>query len=162
MGVLDNIWENCVMTLRKMPILLQFLIVLSLAILCTSCATSSKQVEKEADKDNVSVQAVKNRFVLGVQTKNVDELMSLLTEDFTHNHFGDRETLRMILSEAVRMGFMDDVNVNLRNTQDSLQENGNAMIGPIELEGVFGYLNFTLYFKEVEDKWYINKIVTDV
>lgn len=150
------------MTLRKMPLLIHSLTLLSILVFSASCATSTKQVEKEADKDSASVQAVKNRFVLGVQTKNVDELMSLLTDDFTHNHFGDRETIRMILSEAVRMGYMDEVKVNLRNTQDSMQETGNAMIGPIELEGVFGYINFTLYFKEVESKWYINKIVTDV
>ena len=133
----------------KSAILSVGLVVVAAMVVC-GCATAGKAKGKS---DPELIKDAVNEFKAGMQAKNVDQLMAMVSDQFSHPEWGDKASLKTFIQDNVNQGNLDDAEVDLSKAETKIQD-GTATVYPVGLVATFG--SATIEFKmkkEADGKW---------
>jgi ketosteroid isomerase-like protein len=63
---------------------------------------------------------------------DMDKLMETYSENYTSTQEGDKESVREYIADAIDKGYLDNVEVNLEDSQITIEGN-KATVAPVEL-----------------------------
>jgi len=95
-----------------------------------------------------------NDMMATMSAQNVEKLLTWYSEDFEHYEWGDKEGLAEFLEDAVAMGYLDDAESSLEETEVKIEE-GVATVYPVELTAAFGSSTIELTLKKENGKWMV-------
>ncbi len=83
---------------------------------------------------------------------DIDSVIKTFSDDFSHYEFGDKEGVRNFLKDAADMGYLDDLEVDLDDTEiEIVDDEGTAY--PIDISGAFGSATLELEGKLKDGVW---------
>lgn len=123
------------------------------AIICVSlvvlgCQTTKKLTPEEA------VTAQVNKFAEAMKAKNLDGVMAVFSEKFEHYEWGDKAGAREFLQQALDVGYLDDLEIDLSKIQIKV-EGSTATVYPIDIRGNFGSTTIELVFTNENGNWLV-------
>jgi len=130
----------------------QLSLVAAVAMVVVGCATGAGGPSPEEQ-----VQQALAGWTAAAEAKDLDKLMTLVSEDFTSSEWADKETYRYFVQDAVEMGYLDNADVNTENTKITV-EDGKAVAYPVDMTADFGSASLELTWTEQGGKW----LITDV
>jgi len=119
---------------------------MSLVIL--GCQTGKKVTPEEA------ISAKINQFAETLKAKNIDGVMGIFSEKFEHYEWGDKAGAREFLQQAVDVGYLDNLEVDLSKLQIKVDGN-TATAYPIDIKGNFGSTTVELTFTNENGNWLV-------
>lgn len=130
----------------KKQILLTSMVMAGAALLFAGCAT----VENPVDAVTKQLEA----FKAGLLAEDLDAIMAPFSESFSHYEWGDKAGARDFLSQAIDMGYLEGLEVDIENAEKKVEGDG-ASAYPIELSGPFGSVTLELVFTKEAGGWMI-------
>jgi hypothetical protein len=103
---------------------------------------------------NVAIMETVNGWFAGLVAEDVEATMKLVSEDFEHYEYGDKEGLTDFLEQANDMGYLEDLEIDKEDAEVEI-EDGEAVVYPIEMSGYFGTITFELILEEEEGAWMV-------
>ena len=102
-----------------------------------------------------SVEAALDVFSKAMESGEIDAIMASYSKDFYHPELGGFEELEAYLSNAIDMGYLEDVEVDLEEVE--LEKEGEELVHvyPITLESPFGALVLELSYALDGGAWKI-------
>jgi len=120
---------------------------LCVVLVAAGCATSGGMSPEQA------VQAKVEAWAAAMVAQDLDGMMALFSNDFEHYEWGDKEGAKEFMSEAIDMGYLEDIEISLDDM--TLEVDDDEVIAyPIELSASFGSATITLTFIK-EDYGYL-------
>lgn len=120
-----------------------------LALAIAGCATGGGMSPEEA----ITGQLAKVKS--GLETKNIDLFMELVSEEFNHYEYGSKENFKNFVSQAMSMGDLNNAEVTLDDVEIVVTDD-TAEAYPVELVAAFGSATMNLQFKkEADGAWRI-------
>lgn len=129
---------------------------LAAGLLVAGCASMGKKMSNE-DMIKQTVATMKT----ALETKDIDLLMTVFSDDFYHPEVGGKEEGRALLQMAVDAGYADDGEVFTDDMEISIKEDGTATVYPIDLSGPPGSISVELVLKKEEGGWLITTVNPD-
>lgn len=86
--------------------------------------------------------------------KDLDRLMATLSENYVSMGGGDKDSMREFISRAFEEGFMDDVEIKIKDAQITI-EGDKATFGPVEFVGDRGTFEFKHILQKEDGTWLI-------
>ncbi len=120
----------------------------SLALVLAGCATTGKV----ADPKEIAAEALAS-FKAGMEGKDVEKILSFISDEFEHYEWGDKETLGMFLEDTMAQGDLDDAEVSYDDAEYTMEE-GAIVIYPVEMVAVFGSATIEFTLKKDADGVY--------
>jgi len=130
----------------KKRMLLTSMVMLGAALLFAGCVTGEKPED--------AVQKQLEAFKAGMLAEDIDAIMAPFSESFSHYELGDKAGARDYMSQAVDMGYLEGLEVNIENAEKKI-EGDTASVYPIELSGPFGSATLELIFTKEAGGWMI-------
>jgi len=108
-----------------------------------------------ADEDPLAVAKVKiAAFVKAAGESDVEAMMSGISENFEHYEFGDKEGFEEFMTQAVDMGYLEDLELDMDDAE--VEQDGDTMlIYPVELAGAFGSVTLEFEVKQEDGNWMV-------
>ena len=101
-----------------------------------------------------AVTAVLEAYGEAARVEDLDAMMSHVSDDFKHWEYGDKEGLKRFMSEAMSMGYLDNLSISYEDAEFDLE--GDTMtVYPIDIEGAFGTATMEYVLKKVGETWKI-------
>lgn len=120
------------------------------------CASmGNKMSDEDMIKDTMA------RMKTALETKDLDLLMGTFSNDFYHPEVGGKEEGREMLQAAIDAGYADDGEVFLDDMEITMNDDGTAMVYPIDLSGAPGSVSVELKLKKEEAGWMIIEVAPD-
>lgn len=118
-------------------------------------AQSGQTAAAAADQNPLAIAKEKlAAFIDAAKKGEIDRMMENISEDFEHYQLGDKEGLRSFLENASNMGYLEDLEINLDDTE--IEQDGDTVIlYPVEVEGAFGSAVFEFEAKQENGAWMI-------
>ncbi len=127
----------------KKSMMLQGMVAALAVVLMVGCATtggsSSSLSPQEASAQTVA------QWADALKAQDIDAIMATFSEDFEHFDWGDKAGATDFMSEAIEMGYLEDIEVDLSEAEYELDEDLVAVY-PIEIIGNFGEITLELLF----------------
>lgn len=115
----------------------------------SGCATMGKKSPEEMVR--MQLETWREALV----AKDIDQLMTVYSENFTSDQGGSKTELRDFLQGAIDAGYLDNAEVNLDNTVVTV-EGDQAIATPIELRSPMGGMALKLEFVKEDGVWLID------
>jgi hypothetical protein len=140
-------------TTVKKTLLIQGLLVACVALLVVGCQTGGKVTPEDAIKAQVA------KMKAAMATQKVPEIMTVFSENFKSDEWGDKAGMKDFIQQSVDMGYLEKMEVVTANMQ--IKVNGNTAVAyPIELNGSFGSITIELTFTKEAAGWMVTKMTT--
>ncbi len=130
----------------KKQMLMTSMVMLGAALLFAGCVTGEKPED--------AVQKQLEAFKAGMLAEDIDAIMAPFSESFSHYEWGDKAGARDFLSQAIDMGYLEGLEVNIENAEKKI-EGDTASVYPIEISGPFGSVTLELIFTKEAGGWMI-------
>jgi hypothetical protein len=117
----------------------------------TACARTSETRSRDAIASTVSAWAA------AVQDQNLEALSATLSPAFEHPEWGDRAGAIAFMQQAIEMGYLEGVEIELPQSQTTLEAE-TAVVAPVALVGTFGSLTATIRLAREGRAWLITGI----
>lgn len=127
------------------------MIVVCMSLVIVGCQTGKKVSPEEA------VTAQVNKFAESMKTKNLDGVMAVISEKFEHYEWGDKAGFREFLQQAIDVGYLDGLEVDLSKMQIKV-EGATATVYPIDIRGNFGSTTVELVFTNENGNWLVTGV----
>lgn len=85
---------------------------------------------------------------------DIDGMMSWVSEDFEHYEYGDKAGLQDFLQQALDMGYLEELEASMEDTEIEQEDDGTVILYPVDIEGMFGALTFEFVMKKEDDGKY--------
>jgi hypothetical protein len=93
-------------------------------------------------------------YIDGAMKGDVDAMMSWVSDGFEHYEYGDQAGLRDFLQEASDMGYLEDLEVSMEDTEVEVEDDGAVILYPVDIEGMFGAATFEYVLQKQDDGKY--------
>ncbi len=124
------------------------MVVVCMSLIVFGCQTAKKVSPEEA------VTAQVNKFAEAMKAKNIDGIMAVFSEKFEHYEWGDKAGAREFLQQAVDVGYLDGLEVDLSKMQVKV-DGATATVYPIDIRGNFGSTTVELVFTNENGNWLV-------
>ncbi len=114
-------------------------------VLVAGCATGTKKSDEQLVGDQM--QLVKK----SLESKDIDALFLLVSEDFDHPEVGGKAELKALAEAGRDSGYADDGACELKNMQITKNNDGTIKAYPIDLSSPAGAVSVELVFKKDKD-----------
>lgn len=91
-----------------------------------------------------------NNWKVGMETKDIAKIETLISEAFSHYEYGNREQLLGFLSSTFSQGDLDNAQVVLDQAKTTI-EGDSATVYPTELTAAFGSATIEFSLKKESD-----------
>ncbi len=118
------------------------------AVISGGCATGAK-----GPSDEELIANTLNTWKVGMEEKDIEKLRTILSDEFDHYEWGNKEQMIGFLESTFNQGDLDNANVSLEAAQTKI-EGDTATVYPVELTAAFG--SATIEFrlkKEADGQW---------
>ena len=122
--------------------------VLAVSLLC-GCATLLC-----GGHDKRQISNVLDDWAAAMIAKEVDPLMGLYSEDFSHYEWGDKEGFKEFISEAIDDAYLNDAEVDLEEAEITIEEK-TATAYPVQLSAAFGSATIEFSLAKEDGTWRI-------
>ncbi len=124
---------------------------LMLAVLVTmGCATTAK-----GPTDLEAVQAKTKEIASVANAKDINKLMTYITEDFECPQIGDKAAFKEFLDNAKDAGFLDGVEIDISAAKTTITGE-TAEVVPVAVRGNFGAGDAVFSASKVKGVWMIS------
>ncbi len=114
-------------------------------VLVAGCATGTKKSDEQLVGDQM--QLVKK----ALESKDIDTLFTLVSEDFTHPEVATKAELKALAETGRDSGYADDGTCDLKKMQLTKKADGTVSAYPIDLSSPAGSISIELVFKKDKD-----------
>ncbi len=121
---------------------------LLVGVVVAGCATTVRQTQTPEE----AIQAGLEDWQTAMKDHDIDGIMALFSEQFEHFDWRDKAGARRFIQEAMDIGYLDDVVINLDNAAIKV-DGGMASVYPVEISGAFGTLSMELFLTLENDNW---------
>ncbi len=113
---------------------------------------SAAPADQQAVADQARALCLKMKTDL--EAGNIEGVLALFADDFTHTEYGDKAGLSEFLNQAKDMGYLDDVGISTEGVEFKVEE-GKVTVSPVELSGAFGSAVLDLVLETRNGAWQI-------
>lgn len=114
-------------------------------VLVAGCATGTKKSDEQLVGDQLQI--VKK----SLESKDIDALFVVVSEDFEHPEVGSKAELKALAETGRDSGYADDGACELKNVQLTKKSDGTISAYPIDLSSPAGSISVELVFKKDKD-----------
>ncbi len=114
-------------------------------VLVAGCATGTKKSDEQLVGDQLQI--VKK----ALESKDIDTLFTVVSEDFEHPEVGGKAELKALAQAGRDSGYGDDGACELKNVQFTKKSDGTISAYPIDLSSPAGSVSVELAFKKDKD-----------
>lgn len=113
-------------------------------------------VEAGAPQESPEEGAMKTvkAYVKAAEDADVEALMGLISDNFSHYEVGDKAALRGFVDQVKTEGMLEDITGNTEEAKTKV-EGDTVTVYPVELEGIFGTVTYEFNLKKEGDAWKI-------
>ena len=124
------------------------MVAVGLAVLLGACAT------RGGVDNNALIMEQLGVFKAGMESKNIDQIMAGISDNFSHYEWGDKATLEGFVQDTFNQSDLDNAEVTLDDAEITIDEEGVATVYPVDLVAMFGSgtIEFTMK-KEADGCW---------
>lgn len=133
---------------KQLSLLTVVMATVCVSLIIFGCQTAKKVSPEEA------VTAQVNKFAEAMKAKNLDGVMAVFSEKFEHYEWGDKAGAREFLQQALDVGYLDGLEVDLSKVQVKV-EGTTATAYPIDVRGNFGSTTVELVFTNENGNWLV-------
>ncbi len=117
--------------------------------LVCGCQTAAK-----GPSDQELINKVVADWKAAATAKDLDKVMALYSEAFSHFEYGDKAGMKSFIKDAIDMGYMENAEINTANTKVTIEKD-KANAYPIEMKAAFGSATIKLDLKKEASGWKI-------
>ncbi len=132
----------------KKAIALTTAVFVAVVILTGGCATTKGPTDQEM------ILGVLQTMKAGLEAGNVEQVGSVIAEDFYHDEAGDKATLLDFLQAGIDSGYTENGEVDLTQVQITI-EGDTATAYPIPASSSAGSATAELQLKKQDGKWLV-------
>jgi hypothetical protein len=115
------------------------------------CASGAK-----GPSDEELITNTVNTFVTGMKTKDVDLLLSAVSENFSTSDAPDKASLGDFLKNAIDAGYLEEVEIGMEEaTREFTDAKDSVYVYPLEIESLAGVATMGLTLAKEEGNWLI-------
>lgn len=118
-------------------------------VVAVGCATAAK-----GPSDEEQIQSVLGKWSDSITAKNIDQLMTLYSENYKSDDGNTKADVKEFLQGAVDEGYLDDAKVDLATTQIVI-EGDKATASPVDLSSPRGSYPVGLVLAKENGQWLI-------
>jgi len=133
---------------KQLSLFAVVMVTICVSLIIFGCQTAKKVSPEEA------VTAQVNKFAEAMKAKNLDGVMAVFSEKFEHYEWGDKAGAREFLQQAIDVGYLDGLEIDLSKMQIKL-EGSTATVYPIDIKGNFGSTTVELVFTNENGNWLV-------
>lgn len=122
---------------------------LAVSLMVAGCLTGGK-----GPKPEDLIRQSLGDFKAGMESKDIDKVMSSISDNFSHYEWGDKASMRSFLADTFSQGDLDDAEVTYEDVE-IVVEGDEATAYPVELMAVFGSATIELTFTNEGDAWLV-------
>jgi uncharacterized protein GlcG (DUF336 family) len=89
-------------------------------------------------------------FKEGMENKDIEKLKTMISDDFSHYEFGDKDTLIAFTNMTMAQGDLDDAEIDLEYAETEV-DGDTAVVYPVEMVAVFGSATIEFKLKKEAD-----------
>ncbi len=123
--------------------------------LVAGCAGMGKKSDEELIGETMA------QFKAALEAKNIDQIMTCVSEKFDHPEVGGKEEAKEMLQMGLDSGYADEGEVSLENMQITKNDDGTASVYPVEASSVQGSISVEVVLVKEGDKWLVSTINPD-
>lgn len=123
--------------------------------------TSGCAIFKKGPSDEEQIKALLEQFKAAAIAKDVNKVMTLVSDKFEHPEGGNKEEVKGLLEQGVDMGYADKAEVDLSVAKIEVKKDGTAVAGPIPVSSVAGEASATLVFSKEQAGWLVTGVEVD-
>lgn len=113
-----------------------------------ACPTGGAAATPAAAADpGAKALAAAKAFAETLKTQDIEKIGACFADDFEHYEYGDKEGIKDFLGQAVDMGYLEDLEVNLDDAEAEA-DGEEIVVYPVEIMGAFGSVTLELVFKD--------------
>lgn len=136
---------------KQFYLLTVVMLTVCMSLIILGCQTAKKVTPEEA------VTAQVNKFAEAMKAKNLDGVMSVVSEKFEHYEWGDKAGFREFLQQAVDVGYLDGLEIDLSKMQVKV-EGATATVYPVDIRGNFGSTTVEIVFTNENGNWLVTGV----
>ena len=121
---------------------------LFVGVVVAGCATTGRQAQTPEE----AIQAGLEDWQTAMKNQDIEGIMALFSEQFEHFDWRDKAGARRFIQEAMDIGYLDDVVINLDSAAIKV-DGGMASVYPVEISGAFGTLSMELFLTLENGNW---------
>ena len=120
-----------------------------IAVLAGGCAMSGG-----GPSDEEAVAAAYGAWKTALLAQDVEAMLAVISPNFSHYEFGDKDGLKGFIEEAIDMGYLEDGEISDDDAETTIEE-GKATIYPIDFSGAAGDVTIELTIAKEADGWLV-------
>ena len=106
---------------------------------------------KEQAPEEIALAGVRT-FLEKLAAKDVKAAMAMVSDKFTNDEYGDKEGLQLFLENAADAGYLDGVEVEMKDAKVKLSGD-SATVYPVDINGSFGSATAEIVCCKVDGTW---------
>lgn len=124
---------------------------LALALVVAGCASGGK-----GPSDAELIDAAVGDFIAGMQTQDVEKIMSVVSDNFRNPEASSKAALGDFLGNAIAAGYLEQVEIGTEEATQSRDDGTEEVyVYPLEVESLAGVATIGLTLKKEEGAWLI-------
>ncbi|HOZ48700.1 MAG TPA: nuclear transport factor 2 family protein [Candidatus Hydrogenedentes bacterium] len=136
--------------MKRSHLLTQGLVCVLAAVVLCGCAMFAG-----GPSDEELITAKLDAWKAGFVAKDIDAILAVYSDKFTHYEVSDKDGLREFLEGAVDMGYLEDIEVNAEEAEITI-DGESAVVYPIDLSSAAGSVTIELTFTKEGDDWMVS------
>lgn len=134
-----------------MKIVKQMAVALAVAVALAGCASGGK-----GKSDAELIDATVATFIAGMESKDVEMIMSAVSENFRNPEASSKAALGDFLGNAIAAGYLEEVEVGKDEATQSRDDGTDEVyVYPLEVESLAGVATIGLTLKKEAGGWLI-------
>lgn len=97
--------------------------------------------------------ALVKEWVVNAKKKDLDAMLAPVSDKFNNPTYGDKAGLRAFIEQGIAMGYFDDIEVSLEDTEIEVDKDGKASVYPVDVSGTFGSVTVEFIAKQEDGVW---------
>lgn len=127
-------------------------LLLAVAATLYSCKTAAPKEEVVETGDEQALLNAAEQWKQALESKNLDQVMAVYSEQFRHPDVGDKAGMRSYLDEASSAGALDGLTVDTSAVKVALSGT-RASVAPIRVTNAFSQLLYELTYVREAEGW---------